>query len=106
MSAYAKYRNQRYRGYASKREAELGANLHALANAGEITDLQEQVRFVLVPAQEGPHRTELPVTYVADFVYDAKDGHHVIDAKGFRTREYVLKRKLMLYRFGIEIEEL
>jgi hypothetical protein len=39
-------------------------------------------------------------------VYRSKDGQlHVVDAKGFRTREYILKRKLMKFRHGITIEE-
>lgn len=103
----SKYRNRSYNGYASKHEAEIAANLHALERFGVISDLKEQVRYKLVPAQTGTIRNEKGITYVADFQYWDKQGViHVVDAKGFRTKEYVIKRKLMKHKFGIEIEEL
>ena len=72
-----------------------------------ITSLAEQVRYVLIPWQIGEIRDERPVTYVADFQYCDKNGAiHVVDAKGFRTKDYIIKRKLMKREFGIEIEEL
>lgn len=101
-----KYRNRRHNGYASQREAETAANLHALAQAGVITGLEEQVPYRLVPAQKGKVRNEKGITYVADFVYSDKDGKHVVDAKGYKTRDYVMKRKLMAYLLHIEVEEL
>lgn len=103
----SKYRNQRYNGYASKREAELAANLRALAEAGEISGLVEQTKFVLIPCQKGQIRNERAVTYTADFTYrDPKNRLHVIDAKGFKTQQYVIRRKLMKFIHNIEIEEL
>lgn len=47
------------------------------------------------------------MTYIADFVYtDAATGKLVVeDAKGMRTRDYIIKRKLMLYIHGIKIRE-
>jgi hypothetical protein len=78
-------------------------NLHALASAGEIKDLQEQVPFVLVPADE----LGRAIVYRADFVYhDKRDGRtHVEDVKGFRTEGYKLKRRLMWKIHKILIEE-
>lgn len=103
----SKYGNRTYGRYASKHEAEVGINLHVLQLAGEISNLQEQVRFWLVPAQTGKIRNERGITYIADFVYIDKDGvQHVCDAKGYRTTQYILKRKLMKHKLGIEIEEL
>ena len=43
--------------------------------------------------------------YVADFVYEDNGDTVVEDTKGMRTKEYVIKRKLMLYRYGIRIKE-
>ena len=44
-------------------------------------------------------------SYVADFVY-IEDGKEVVeDSKGKKTREYQIKKKLMLWRYGIEIKE-
>lgn len=45
--------------------------------------------------------------YVADFVYGkTADGKTVVeDVKGFPTPEYRIKKKLMLWVYGIEIKE-
>lgn len=49
---------------------------------------------------------ERACSYVADFVYTTRDGKLVVeDAKGFRTEAYKLKKKLMLWRYGIDIKE-
>ena len=50
---------------------------------------------------------ERACNYVADFVYvDCATGETVVeDAKGVRTKEYVIKRKLLLWRYGIRIKE-
>lgn len=89
--------------FDSKREAARYSELKMLALAGEITDLELQKRFELVPKQQG----ERSVVYVADFVYrDARSGALVVeDTKGCRTKEYIIKRKLMLHRYGIKITE-
>lgn len=85
----------------------MAAKLHALEKVGEIKELTEQPRFTLIPWQLGEIRDERPVTYVADFRYVDKQGAmHVVDAKGFRTKDYIIKRKLMKQKFDIEVEEL
>ena len=76
-----------------------------MERAGEISLLQEQVRYELLPRQQG----ERAVIYIADFVY-WKNGKMVVeDVKGYRKGTayelYVIKRKLMLYRYGIHITE-
>lgn len=39
-------------------------------------------------------------------VYTDADGRTVVeDVKGFRTKEYLIRRKLMLFRYGIRIQE-
>jgi Protein of unknown function (DUF1064) len=96
-----KYRNRRTHGYASKREFVRSCALRALANAGIISELREQVRFELIPKQDG----ERPVHYVADFVYRDRGGVVVEDVKGFKTEVYKLKRKLMLHVHGIRVKE-
>ena len=88
--------------FDSKREAARWKELRLMERAGEITALRRQVRFELIPKQDG----ERAVSYVADFVYRDKDGREIVeDAKGTRTREYIIKRKLMLWRHGIKIRE-
>jgi Protein of unknown function (DUF1064) len=98
----SKYGAVRTDGYASKREARTAAALHALARAGQIKDLREQVPIVLVP-RNGKLRA---VTYIADFTYSDPDGiKHYLDAKGFKTPVYRLKKRLAALLLNIEIEE-
>ena len=48
---------------------------------------------------------ERGVYYIADFVY-YRDGEYIVeDTKGVRTKDYIIKRKLMLYVHGIKIKE-
>ena len=85
----------------SIREANRWCELKLLERAGKITDLQRQVKFELLPKQDG----ERAVYYIADFVY-TEDGKQVVeDAKGFRTKEYKLKKRMLLYFKGIKIRE-
>lgn len=46
--------------------------------------------------------------YIADFVYtDNASGQTVVeDTKGVRTKEYIIKRKLMLHVHNIQIHEI
>lgn len=72
-----------------------------LQKQGLIGLLEMQVPFELNPG--GTHSLK----YIADFVYyDSLTGERVVeDAKGFRTREYLKKRRLMKKVLGIEIKE-
>lgn len=102
----SKYRNQRHNGYASKKEANQAAQLHALEKAGAIKALQEQVSFELLP-KDGKERA---VVYIADFTYlepkpDGTVEFVVADAKGFRTDVFKLKRRMMWHLKGIRIRE-
>lgn len=110
--------------FDSKKEYKRWCELRILQKAGAITDLQRQVKYVLIPAQR-EHTNEIytkgskkgcfkpgkllerEVAYIADFRYrDAKTGELVVeDTKGMRTKEYILKRKMMLYFYGIKIKE-
>lgn len=114
---YNKYRNAKTNGSDSKREANRKAELELMQRAGEISGLQCQVSFELIPAQYEPDIIgkrggvkrgkciEHACKYIADFVY-TKDGAMVVeDTKGFRTKDYVIKRKLMLWVHGIRIVE-
>jgi len=116
-----KYHNQKcsYDGmtFDSKHERDRYCELKLLQKAGVISDLRCQVSFRLLPEQREPDSTgprggvrrgkiiEKAVDYVADFVY-VKDGQTVVeDAKGVRTKDYIIKRKLMLWLHGIRVQE-
>lgn len=92
--------------FDSKKEYKRWLELKAMAEQGEIQSLQRQVSYELIPAQRINNKLiERAVTYKADFVYSYKGSLVVEDVKGFRTPEYIIKRKLMLYRHGIQIKE-
>ena len=96
--------------FDSKHEAMRYCELKYLARIGAITDLKTQVAFELIPSQKGPDGkvTERAVRYIADFTYNDEHGNFVVeDAKSPATRTdvYKIKRKLMLERFGVRIQE-
>lgn len=104
-----KYNAQKIGGYDSKKEYRRACLLRALARSGEIFDLREQVKYVLIPTQRDSSGKllEKECSYYADFVYRDKDGNLVVeDTKGVRTSEYRLKKKLMLRVHGIRITEI
>lgn len=109
----------------SRKEAVRWMELNMLLRAGEITDLARQVEFVLIPEQREPSSEvyqrgknkgipkagkllEQKCAYVADFVYtDLKSGERVVeDTKGIKTKDYIIKRKLMLFIHHIRIKEI
>lgn len=97
--------------FDSKREAQRYAELKLMERAKEIYELQLQVPFVLIPAQkdEKGRVIEREVRYKADFTYrDIKTGRLVVEdvkSEATKTKEYIIKRKLMLYRLGLRIKE-
>lgn len=107
----AKYRNRKTVldgvEFDSAKEARRWAELKLMERAGIITELKRQVPFILIPAQErGGKVVEKPVKYIADFTYrDGNDDYTVEDTKGCKTKEYIIKRKLMLWEFGIQVKE-
>lgn len=92
--------------FDSKHEADRYDELRLLLKAGKIHDLKLQQTYKLVEAQRTPTGAAVrAVTYIADFVY-TRDGKTIVeDAKGFKTKDYIIKKKLMLERFGIWVEE-
>jgi hypothetical protein len=90
--------------FDSKREAKRYSELRLMANGQAITNLQLQVPFELIPAQKGGLRKELPMKYIADFVYYENGKRVIEDTKGVKTKDYVIKRKLMKLN-GNEITE-
>lgn len=124
MYHYAKYKSHKTEVdgivFDSRKEARRWKELRLLEDEGHISDLQRQVRFELIPAQKEPDTRgpkggvikgktiERKVEYVADFVYtDAETGEMVVeDTKGMKTKDFIIKRKLMLYVHGIRVREI
>lgn len=111
-SAASKYHARKVRTadgvFDSQKEYRRWCELKLLQKAGHITDLERQVRYELVPSQRGEDGkvVEKSVNYIADFRYRENGNLVVEDTKGVRTADYIIKRKLMLFRHGIRIKEI
>ncbi len=106
--------------FDSLKEYRRFCELSLLERAGAISELKHQVPFELIPAQyetyerygkngnrlkDGQKCVEKAITYIADFSY-IEDGKRIVeDVKGIKTKEYILKRKMMLYFHNIRIRE-
>lgn len=92
--------------FDSVKEAHRYCELKLMQRAGVISDLQLQVPFELIPTQRIDGKlAEKAVNYIADFVYKQNGQTVVEDTKGYKTSEYIMKRKMMLYFHGIRIRE-
>lgn len=108
--------------FDSYKEAKRWEQLLLMQKAGEITNLQRQVKYELIPAQyetyerygkqgqrlkDGIRLVERKVEYIADFVYTITETGETIveDVKGMRTKDYIIKRKLMYAVHTIKVKE-
>ena len=104
--------------FDSQKEARRYDELAALERAGKIRELRMQVDFTLQEAYtDGEGRRVRAIRYRADFTYvrvketigeyTFRDQLVVEDVKSraTRTKEYIMKRKLMKERFNIDIQE-
>ena len=109
--------------FDSMKEYRRYCELLLLERAGAITELQRQVKFELIPAQRIDGKVvERACHYIADFAYMVPthgqetdeegnvtfwDGWELVveDTKGVKTKDYIIKRKLMLYIHGIRVKE-
>lgn len=122
MNKYRNYKVKTRDGivHASKREGRRWIELNILEGGGLIKDLKRQVKFVLIPAQyeessigkrggiKKGKLIERECSYIADFVYyDNMTKETVVeDTKGFKTKDFIIKRKLMLYIHKIQVREI
>ncbi len=93
--------------FDSQREANYYSKLKLLEKGKVIKDLELQKAYELQPSFKLGSKTYRKIEYRADFCYKTTqdDKLHVVDTKGFRTKEYMLKKKMMAYKYNIEIEE-
>ena len=121
MRAKSKYHNRKITRdgvtFDSRKEFRRYEELQLLQQAGEIANLRRQVKFVLIPTQREPSKIgtrggvkkgrliERECAYIADFVYTENGKIVVEDTKGLRTKDYIIKRKLMLYVHNIRVRE-
>ena len=109
----SKYHNRKTKGFDSAKEWRRNQELEALQRAGEISELNRQVPFVLMPSytiadeptRQG-FRTVREIRYIADFTYRLKDGTRIIeDVKGMQTDVFKLKRKLLERKIALGVIE-
>ena len=104
--------------FDSQKEERRFDELSALEQAGKIRDLRMQVDFTLQGAYTDTEgRRVRAIRYKADFTYMKqsfvdRDGEwqwalvvEDVKSRATRTKEYILKRKLMKERFNIDIQE-
>lgn len=96
--------------FASKKEAAYYDQLCVHRKLGLVKDIRLQVQFLLKPAYTDGLTGERfrAISYLADFTfYRFEDGewkYHIIDVKGRKTKDYMLKKKIMADQ-GHYIEE-
>ena len=106
-----KYKNKKviYDGitFDSKKEGAYYLKLKLLEEKGIIKDLQLQKEYMLQESFKLNNKTYRKISYKADFEYFSTIDNkiHVVDTKGFKTKEYLLKKKMLAYKYGIELEE-
>ena len=106
--------------FDSQKELLRFQELSLLCSQGIISELRRQVKYILIPSQREPGLVgprggikpgkviENECSYIADFVYRLNESGETIveDTKGFKTKDYIIKRKLMLFVYGIRIKEI
>lgn len=108
-----KYKAKRHtfdgKTFASGRELRRYKELLLLQQAGEISNLELQPRYEVIPRMVKDNGgIERAAIYTADFRYVENGKLIVEDVKSKATAkltDYVLRRKLMLYVHGIEVRE-
>ena len=90
--------------FASRREANHAGILEAMRRSPDKTQKVEHIEFQFkFPIIVNGHKI---ATYVADFVVTFADGHREIhETKGYPTKEYLLKKKLVEALYGVKILE-
>ena len=83
--------------FDSKKEADYYCELKLKLQAKEIKGFCLQPTFILAPG----------LKYKADFVvFNDDNTYDVIDVKGFKTKEYIAKKKVFEDKFDLKITEI
>ena len=87
------------RTFDSKREAEVYLILREKLRLGEIKHLECQPTYTLLEGfRDNQGKPQKPITYTSDFLVEYDDGRReVIEVKGVRTRDYLLRKKMFLH---------
>ena len=82
--------------FDSKKEADYYCELKLRLQSGDIKGFCLQPVFILAPG----------LKYKADFIIFNNDGtSEIIDTKGFKTKEYIAKKKIFEDKYNLKIKE-
>lgn len=86
--------------FDSKREAEIYLDLLSRKQHGEIVRIGLQPSYTLLEGfRDNMGKRHRPITYTADFLVIYADEHtEVVEVKGVKTRDYLLRKKLFLHK--------
>ena len=87
------------RRFDSKRESEWYMMLREKHRLGKIKHFECQPTYTLLEGfRDNQGKPQKPITYTPDFLVEYDDGRReVIEVKGVRTRDYLLRKKLFLH---------
>lgn len=86
--------------FDSEKEADYYWQLHWLMREGTVKEVELQPKFVLQPGYKRDGKKIRPIIYRADFKVTEADGHiYYVDTKGMRTQVYLIKKKMLLYKY-------
>lgn len=88
--------------FDSKYEYEEWCRLKLLERGGAIRNLMRQVPYILIPTIRTTAGTLKQITYYADFVYEENDANVIYEVKGFKTKEYLIKKRLLIQQYVID----
>jgi hypothetical protein len=99
--------------FDSIKEAKRYIELKLMEKAGEIKDFKMQVPYILQDSFKLGNKTYRDIKYIADFTYMQKSKTSGVelwelvieDTKGYKIKEYLLKRKMFAYKYQKEIKE-
>lgn len=100
-SKYSKYRANKVsvdgHTFDSKKEADYYCELKLRLQSKEINGFCLQPTFILAPK----------LKYKADFiVFNTDNTYEVVDVKGYKTKEYIAKKKVFEDKYNMKITEI
>lgn len=101
-----KYHNKKIKTedgtFDSKYEYEEWCRLKLLERSGVIRNLMRQVPYILIPTIRTSAGTLKQISYYADFVYEENGTNVIYEVKGFKTNEYLIKKRLLIQQYVID----
>ena len=92
--------------FDSQKEAARYCELKRFEQIGEIERLELQPKFELLPPFVYDGKKIRGIVYRADFAYYRGGIKYIEDVKGFKTKEYQIKKKYLLYNISQSSEKI